>query len=365
MLNNLPIVSAIIPCRNEEKHIAKCLDSVVAQDYPKEKLEVLVVDGDSEDRTKEIVEGYVKKYSFTRAKRRVESKKISSSPSSLSLRESSVKNECSLTIRLLENPKKITPSAMNLGIKNSKGEIIVKMDAHARYEKDYISKCVRYLKESGADNVGGVLKTVPGKATLWAKSIAFCLSHPFGAGNSYFRIGSKTPKWVDTVAFGCYKREIFEKIGLFNEDMAKIEDLELNWRLRKAGGKILLAPDITAFYYPSSENILDFFWHNFTDGIWATYPLKFGIKISSPRHLIPLFFVLGLLGGFISALFFFWAKVIFVLIFGIYLLLDLFFSLKAAIKEDPRYLFSLPLTFFSRHFGYGLGSIWGLIKIII
>lgn len=326
------LVSVIIPCRNEEKYISICLNSIIENDYPKEKLEVLVVDGMSEDRTREIVEKYTKQYSF---------------------------------VRLLENPKKITPAAMNIGIKNSKGEIIIKMDAHSLYTKDYISKCVKHLEESGADNVGGVLKTLPAKNTLFAKAIAISLSHPFGAGTSYFRIGSKKPKWVDTVAFGCYKKEIFKKIGFFNEKMVKIEDFELNSRLRKAGGKILLVPDILAYYYPSSDNFRDFFWHNFTDGIWTTYTLKFGIKIFSFRHLVPLVFVKGFLVSLILGFFFFWARFFFILIFGSYLLTSFFFSLKISFKKGLKYLPILLIVFATRHIGYGLGSIWGLVKILI
>lgn len=315
------LVSVIVPCRNEEKYIGKCLDSIIANNYPQERLEVLVVDGDSEDKTREIVEKYTKQYSF---------------------------------IRILENPKKITPAAMNVGIKNSKGEIIIKMDAHSLYQKDYISKCVKYLEESGADNVGGVLKTLSSKDNIVAKAIAICLSHPFGAGTSYFRTGSKEPKEVDTVAFGCYWKKIFDKIGLYNEKMAKIEDFELNYRLRKAGGKIMLFPDIKAIYYPSSENLKQFSEHNFTDGIWSTYHLKFSKRLLvSWRHLIPMIFVLSLL-------------LFFSITFTLYLLVSFYFSFRVALKEkDFRYLFIMPVFFASRHIGYGLGSIWGLVKILI
>ncbi len=315
------LVSVIIPCRNEEKYIGKCLDSIIANDYPQERLEVLVMDGMSEDRTREIVEKYTKQYSF---------------------------------VGLLENPKKITPAAMNTGIKSSKGEIIIKMDAHSIYQKDYISKCVKHLEESGAGNVGGVLKTLPSKDNIVARAIAICLSHPFGAGTSYFRTGSKEPREVDTVAFGCYWKKIFDKIGLYNEKMAKIEDLELNYRLRKAGGKIMLFPDIKAIYYSSSENLKQFSEHNFTDGIWTTYHLKFSKRLLvSWRHLIPMIFVLSLL-------------LFFSIILTLYLLVSFYFSFKVALKEkDFRYLFIMPIFFTSRHIGYGLGSVWGLVKILI
>jgi len=324
-------VSIIIPCRNEEKFIGKCLESIIKQDYPKDNLEVLVIDGDSADRTKEIIKDFFSKYPF---------------------------------VKLLENQKKFTPFGLNIGIRKAQGEFIIRMDAHAEYPADYVSKCLKYSKESVADNVGGIIKTLPVNSTISAKAIANVLSHSFGAAGSYFRLGSQKPRLVDTVFGGCYKREIFKKIGYFNEKLIRSQDIEFNKRLKKAGGKILLVPEIIATYYPQSK-LSAFFRHNFVDGIWTIYPLKFGVKIFSFRHLIPLFFVLGMLGSLILGFFFWWAKVIFILVFGAYFLISLFFSLKPAIKEDPRYLFSLPIAFFSRHFGYGLGSLWGIVKILI
>jgi len=314
----LPVVTIIVPCLNEERHIAECLDSILANNYPAGKAEILVVDGMSKDRTREIVQRY--KIQNTRYK-----------------------------IQLLDNPKVITPAAMNVGIKNAKGDIIIKMDAHSVYAKDYISKCVEHLEESGADNVGGALQSIPAKNTLMARAIAICLSHMFGAGGSYFRTGAGQPMEVDTVAFGCYRREVFERIGMFDERMEKIEDLDLNLRLRKAGGKIMLFPDIKALYYPSSDNLKDFFVHNVTDGIWTTYPLKFGFVSGSLRHYIPLIFVLTLPVSI-------WP----------YMLLSLFFSLKIAIIErDNKLLFAMPLAFGARHIGYGLGSLIGIAKLVV
>ena len=314
MTNSFFFVSIIIPCRNEEKFIKRCLDSVLGQDYPKDKLEVLVIDGMSEDRTREIIKEYSEKYPF---------------------------------IKLLENPNKFTPFALNIGIKNAQGEVILRMDAHAGYEKDYVSKCVKYLKEYNADNVGGVMKTLPRKNNLAARAIALCLSHPFGVGGSQFRKGTDKPKWVDTVFNGCYKKEIFDKIGLFNENLIRSQDMEFNLRLKKAGGKILLHPEIVSYYYPKS-NLKDFFLHNINDGIWAIYPLKF-VKIPLRlRHYIPLIFILTL-----------------PLSIWPYILLSLFFSAKIAFREkDIRLFFIMPLAFGARHIGYGLGSVWGLVKLL-
>lgn len=330
MLKPLPFVSVVIPCRNEQDFIAACLDSISLQDYPKESLDVMVVDGMSEDKTREIAEEKSSQYSF---------------------------------IRVLSNKDKFTPHGLNAGIKAARGEIIVRMDAHARYEKDYISKCVEHLVKSKADDVGGVIKTLPKENTLMARAIACCLSSFFGAGGSYFRTGSEKPRWVDTVFGGCYRKEVFEKVGLFDERLIRSQDIEFNRRLVRAGGKILLVPDIISYYYPHST-FKKFFRHNFSDGIWTILPLKFGVKIFSRRHLLPLFLVSGLaslvLLSLISRFF------LFLLFLSIlfYFLVSIFFSLKIALKERNIKLFLyLPLAFANRHFGYGAGSLFALFQL--
>jgi len=323
----LPFVSIIIPCRNEEKFIGKCLDSIIAQDYPKDRLEVLVVDGMSEDGTREIVERYTDMSLRARslACHCEQSEAISARDKLRNLGIATSLPALAMTLKLLNNPKKVTPCALNIGIKNAKGEIILWMSAHSRYEKDYISKCVKYLKEYDADNVGGVMITLPRDNAFIGKAIATVLSHPFGVGNSVFRTGAKEPKWVDTVFGGCYKKEVFDKIGLFNESLVRSQDMEFNLRLKKTGGKILLAPDIVSYYYPKS-NLKDFFIHNFENGSWVTYPLKFGIKAFSWRHLIPLFFILGLVGTGILGIFFSPLLWLFLFVLSSYLLVNLYHS---------------------------------------
>ncbi len=227
-----PFVTVILPCRNEEKFIAGCLDSIISSDFPKDRLEVLVVDGMSEDGTREILAGYTSQYQF---------------------------------IKMVENTKRTTPCAFNLGIKNARGEIIIIMGMHATYASDYITKCVQYLEKYAVDNVGGVMVTVPRDNTLIGKAIAQALSHKFGVGNSMFRSGTKEPVFVDTVFGGCYKKEVFDRIGLFNEKLVKHQDMELNCRLRASGGHILLAPDIVCQYYARTD-IKSFLLHNFGNG---------------------------------------------------------------------------------------------------
>lgn len=326
------IVSVIIPCRNEAKFIAKCLDSIISNDYPKDNLEILVVDGQSEDGARDIVNGYSLKFPY---------------------------------IKLLDNPEKYTPFALNIGIKEAKGDIIVRIDSHADYAKDYIAKCVDYLDKYQADNVGGAIKTVSSENTLMSKSIAICMSSLFGTGNSYFRIGSEKPREVDTVFGGCYKKEVFKKIGLFNEKLKRSQDMEFNMRLKRAGGKIILAPDIVSYYHPKST-FKEFFVHNFTDGEWAILPFKFMKKPLMIRHYIPLIFVLLLLllfvAGFFSNLFY----AGFLSLLSAYVLAVLYFSFRVAGKEkDIKYFFTMPIAFSARHFGYGLGELFGALELLI
>jgi len=329
---DLPKLTIIIPCRNEEKFIGRCLDSLMLQNYPKNKMEILVVDGASEDKTREIVKSYSQKYPF---------------------------------IKLLENPKKVTSFALNIGLKKMRGDIMMHTGAHSTYEPNYIAKSVKYLREYNADNVGGVLLTKPATNTLAAKSIALVLSNRFGTGNSYFRTGSEKPRFVDTVFGGCYKREVFEKIGPYNENLTRSQDMEFNLRLKKAGGKILLAPDIVSYYHPKST-LAEFFKHNIADGIWAIYPLKFGAPLFKLRHLIPLLFVGGLLTSAVISIFFKPFIFVFSGILALYLIVSLFFSFSIATKEKNLALIPfLVLAFASRHFGYGIGSFAGLIKLLI
>lgn len=331
MGNNSPLVSIVMPCRNEERFIGQCLDSIINGDYPIDRLEILIGDGMSEDGTRTIIEKYIKDYPF---------------------------------IKLFDNPQKIAPVAQNIGIKNAVGEIIMIMDAHSNYRHDYISKCVKYLKEYNADDVGGIIITLPRDNSLFAKVIALVLSHPFGAGNAYFRIGSKKPRPVDTVPYGCYQRNIFKKIGLFNEKIARGYEIDFNSRLKKADGKILLFPDIVVYYYVRS-NFKDFLKHNFLNGFWITYKLQFVAEVFALRHLVPLVFMLSLMGSGILAAFspLFWQ--LFLLILSLYFFMNIFSSFKIARKgKNPKYLFISPLIFAALHISYGLGSIWGLIKLL-
>ncbi len=214
--NGRPRVSIVMPCRNEAAYIGPCLESVLATDYPLDRVEVLVADGRSDDGTREIVEGWA------------------------------ARHPC---VRLLDNPARITPAALNMAIRAATGDVIIRMDAHGVYPRDYVSRLVDALQETGADNVGGVVVTLPADDTPVARGIALAFSHPLGVGNAYFRIGVAGPRWVDTVPFGCFRRELFERVGMFDEEMVRNQDDEFNLRVIGRGGRILLLPDVVSRYY--------------------------------------------------------------------------------------------------------------------
>jgi hypothetical protein len=238
------------------------------------------------------------------------------------------------------------------------------MSAHNRYEKDYVSRSVESLERSGADNVGGIMRTLPREDSLTGRGIVASLSHRFGVGNSYFRVHTDEPKWVDTVFGGCYRKEVFDRVGLFNEKLVRGQDMEFNLRLKKAGGKTLLVPDIVSYYYARSD--LKSFWkHNWANGVWAVLPFLYSpIMPVSWRHLVPLIFVTALIGSAVLGFLlppFFW---FFWVILGSYVLASLTVSLQIAFqKRDVKYFAVMPFIFGILHFGYGLGSLLGVFKI--
>jgi glycosyltransferase involved in cell wall biosynthesis len=328
----LPFVSVIVPCRNEQRHIAQCLDSILANDYPSDRMEILVVDGMSEDCTREIVKEYAEK---------------------------------NPKVRLIDNPEKIIPAAMNTGILHAKGDTIIKMDAHSTYRRNHIGMCVAYQEKYRAENVGGIWKMLPGSDTAEARAIVLGLAHRFGSGNARIKVGASQPIWSDSVSFGCFRKELFSRIGMFNERLRRSSDMDLNMRIRAAGGGILLVPEIMVNYY-ADPNLKAFWKHNFADGVWATYVLKFGSKAWSWRHWVPLAFVLALVGLFALSPLISWCFWLGLGIAGAYFLVSLMVSLQIALREKSlKLFFLLPIVFAMRHFAHGLGAALGLVLTVL
>lgn len=323
------MISVICPIYNEEKYIAKCIDSILAQDYPKDDLEVIFVDGMSTDKTREIVASYTEKYPF---------------------------------IKLFDNPARIVPPAMNIGIRRALGEIIIRLDAHAIYPANYFSELTKYLVELDADNVGGICRTLPVNDSVKCRSIASVLSSRFGMGNSYFRIGSDSIKQVDTVPFGCFRRELFDRIGYFDEELIRNQDDEFNGRIIKNGGKIYLIPSIVIDYY-ARDTLAKVYRMFYQYGLFKPLVNK---KLGSPatiRQFVPLCFTLGLILGPLT----FFISPVFAWIYSLVLLcyagLAAFFSLKSATCFS-QWLLQI-WVYLVVHFAYGWGYINGMINLIL
>ena len=323
--NMLPTISIICPVYNEEKYITNCMESIISCDYPTTLMEVLFVDGMSCDHTRSIIDDYILRYPF---------------------------------IKLLDNNEKYVPFAMNIGIKEAKGDVIIRIDAHASYPSNYFSVLVDTLYKLNADNVGVVCKTEvlhKNKKTLAIKEV---LSHPLGVGNSYFRTGTNKTMETDTVPFGCFRKDVFERFGLYDTRLVRNQDIELNKRIKKGGGKTFLIPDTYCVYY-ARENWEALFKNNYQNGKWNLLTVYYTSQFSSLsiRHFVPLCFILSLLIPLILSFIY-----LSVLSLIAYLTLTAFSSIKIAFKKQQHFL-SLFYTFMVIHFSYGIGSLIGLIQI--
>ena len=327
------LFTIIVPCKNEDKYILKCLNSIFNQNFPKNMFEVIIVDGKSEDKTVEIV----KKFAIDNPQ---------------------------VNLRILENHDGIVPKSLNIGIKNAKGEFIVRMDAHAEYPPDYLELIyLTYMNYPDVDNVGGKLIAKPGGNSIIAVAISKVISCRFGIGNSSFRLDIDGIRYADTVPFGAYKKSIFKKIGFFNENLKRNQDLEFNIRIKRHGGKILLNPKITVYYY-GRRTLKDFFIQNFLNGYWVIYGMKFAPMPFSFRHIVPLLALIT----FVFLLFFSFlyksCLYLLLMISIIYVSLLIYHSFKLS-SGKLRLYFALLISFVTLHFSYGLGSVIGAINLFI
>lgn len=318
-------VSIIIPVLNEENHIEKCIDSLVNNDY--ENKEIIVVDGMSEDKTRDILRKYE-------------------------------------NIKIIDNPDKTTPIALNIGLKNATGDYIMIAGAHTTYSENYISSCVKRLDENNCDVAGGILIIKPYSETKEARSISEILQHPFSFELFKYKTNFPKEEYVDTVAYGIYKREVFEKLGGFVEKLRRNQDIEMNLRIKNAGFRIMLVPEAEAYYY-ARDNFKDLWKNNFNNGLWVILSTHYARKAFSLRHLVPLFFVLFLVLGGVFSIFYPIVRTFYFLILGIYLALSLYFSFDISRKnKDFKLFFPTLFSFWILHVSYGLGSLYGLFIIL-
>ncbi|MCG8582521.1 MAG: glycosyltransferase family 2 protein [Bacteroidales bacterium] len=326
-------VSIIMPVRNEAKTIRQTVDSILKQDYPADNFEIIIADGISTDGTDEII---------------------------ISLEKENP------AIQYLKNFKKIVPTGLNMAIRKAKGDVIVRLDAHTIYPKNYISRLTKALKNTEADNVGCIIETIPANETKEAHAIAMGLSSQFGVGNSKFRVGIHKATEVDTVPFGCFRREVFDEIGYFDEELVRNQDDEFNARMIKHGYRIVLIPDLTCHYH-ARENFSQLARMLYQYGLFKPLVNKKLRRISSWRQLVPLCLVVYIIaGGIISTLH---PITLSAYLSGIciYILFILLGSIKAITKNTSNFLL-LPyciLTFMVMHLSYGSGYLTGLWKFIV
>ena len=325
------MLSVICPIYNEAKYIDVCVQSILLQDYPKQQLEVLFVDGMSKDGTRDIVNNYSKQYPF---------------------------------IRLLNNEKRIVPVAMNIGIKASIGDIVMRLDAHAQYPPNYFSVLVKELVRLRADNVGVACKTDVLNKTSKTLAIREVLSNRFGVGNSTFRLGVDKVIEVDTVPFGCWKKDVFNKYGFYDERLIRNQDIELNKRIVRGGGHIFIVPD-TYCTYLARETFDGLAKNNFRNGKWNILTVYYTkqFKSLSVRHFIPLLFLLSLIVPSILACFYFPIGIISLISLLLYIFLISIISLSLALKKKLCFLY-LMKAFVILHMSYGWGSLVGIINMI-
>ncbi|MGQ0829487.1 MAG: glycosyltransferase family 2 protein [Bacteroidota bacterium] len=320
-------VSITIPCRNEEKYIAKCLQSIINTTYPKELLQVFVCDGMSDDGSVEIIQGFTQKHSF---------------------------------IKLLENKFKTTQYALNMGLKASDADVKIILGAHAEIYPDYIEECIKAFDiDPQIGCVGGVLENVMEDER--SKIISLAMSSSFGVGNAHFRTGEKDG-FVDTVAFGAYKKNVFEKAGYFDEDLVRNQDDEFSFRALKTGFKIYLSKTIKAKYYVRAS-FKKLFSQYYQYGYWKVYVNRKHRTVTTLRQLVPALFVLYLVGGFFLSFLHFYIAITYLLLLFSYFVL----AFKSAFTKSGniRAVLNIVYTFVILHWSYGIGYLKGIIDFFI
>ena len=321
MTEPLPLLSVVIPMRNEGKSITHCLDSVLAQDYPAERLEVIVVDGESTDDSLAVLRGYGPR------------------------------------ISVLCNPARIVPTAMNIGIRAARGEIIARVDAHTVLAPDYMRIGVETLQRTAADNVGGPMHSVGGGP--WGDAVALAMASRFGIG-AYFHFAS-TDREVDTVYMGMYPRRVLEHIGLFDEELVRNQDDELNYRLRKAGGRIFLTTRMQS-RYQNRQSLRTLGRQFFQYGLWKVRVLQKHPRQMSVRQFVPPLLVAAVI---VAAAMSIWSTA------GVWLLAAVLgayavaVSLAGALTAGARgaaMWARLVATFATMHVSWGTGFLLGLVR---
>jgi len=324
------VISVIIPCYNEEGTIGQVLEALLAQDVAPDTFEVIIADGMSTDATRERIAVFKRDHS-------------------------------ELLLRLVENPERTIPSGLNRAIEASRGDPIIRLDAHSIPYPDYLRRCVEVLEDTGASNVGGVWEIKPVESNWIAQSIAAAASHPFGAGDARYRIGGRAGA-VETVPFGAFRKEWIDRVGSFNEKLLTNEDYEYNTRLREAGGLIWFDPTIRSVYYSRStlSELARQYWRY---GYWKARMLAAFPSSIRWRQTLPPLFILSTLGLGLVGIIWGPSRVLLGVQCAIYVALLISAGFIGSIqRKSPAMIAGLPLALMTMHFSWGAGFLASGVK---
>jgi len=331
--NRSPEVSVIIPCYNEERTIQQLLQAIYDQTYPTENLEVIIADGQSTDRTRVRIEGFVKAHS-------------------------------DLTVKVIDNPKRTIPAAVNLAVGTASAEFIIRMDAHSVPDRNYVKLCIDSIRSGKGDCVGGVWEIQPGGEGWQARSISVAAAHPLGVGDALYRYTNNSGE-VDTVPFGSFRKTLFDQLGGFNEELLSNEDYEFYSRLKKQGGKVWLDPAIRSVYYArhSFKELARQYWRY---GFW-----KFRMLIKYPetlrwRQALPPLYLIALVLLLMATLIYSPSLYLLISIIGIYSAVLIFTGALLALKrKDLGLVFGVPIAIATMHMSWGAGFLYSMIIKIL
>ncbi len=328
-----PFVSIIVPCFNEERTIGFLLDAILRQTYPIDDIEVLIADGMSTDATRDIVKGFKREYP-------------------------------DLHVRLVDNPKRVIPAALNRAIEHSKGDILVRLDAHSMPARDYVERCVSVIKRTGAANVGGAWDIQPSEDDWIARAIAIAAAHPLGAGGARYRTGGEAGE-TDTVPFGAFPRTWLEKVGRFDEELETNEDYEYNVRLKQAGGVIYFDPEIRSTYY-ARPDLISLGKQYARYGFWKARMLKRFPSSLRWRQAIPPLFICAIIFLAMCGFLLKPAWWLLGIVLGIYLAVTCVAGLISGLhRRDLFAAIGVPLAFWVMHFAWGGAFLWSVFRGLI
>ena len=326
--DDVPVVSVVVPCRNERDHIEAVVQSILAQEPPPGGFEVIVADGMSDDGTREILDRVA---------------------------------ESEPRLRIVDNSHRIVSTGLNAAIRAARGEVILRMDAHATYAPDYIRQCFVALKETGADNVGGPW-VAKGKSFV-GRAVAAVFHSRFGTGGARGHDAAYMGP-VDTVYLGCWPRTAFDRFGMFDEELIRNQDDEFNLRLLRLGGKIWQSPRIKSWYYPR-ESLKSLLQQQIQYGYWKVRVIQKHRVPASIRHLVPGIFVLSSILLLLGSLWWSIAIWTWLALVGTYIICNVAASTLTAAQHGWKLFPILPLVFACYHFGYGYGFLRGVLDFVI